>query len=236
MRAAPPGSIGPDVRRELTREALQGLMQEIARVAPSGSSYRVFLVGGGTAVFAGWRSSTIDANLHADHEAVFRDIQGIKERLQVNVEFVRPEDFVPPLSGTEDRHILLETIGRVSFYHYDPYAQLLSKVVRGFRKDMQDGESFIPLVMKLSPSCMSLRMARASSPAGWSTRANFDRWYSTSPGRHTRAIPLSHNKRSSMPSTDSWTRSTVTAQAGLRRPRSGPVGRAEKQREHWIEG
>ncbi len=118
-------------------------MQEIARVAPSGSSYRVFLVGGGTAVFAGWRSSTIDANLHADHEAVFRDIQGIKERLQVNVEFVRPEDFVPPLSGTEDRHILLETIGRVSFYHYDPYAQLLSKVVRGFRKDMQDAESFI---------------------------------------------------------------------------------------------
>ena len=118
-------------------------MQEIARVAPGGSSYRVFLVGGGTAVFAGWRSSTIDADLHADDEAVFRDIQGIKERLQVNVEFVRPEDFVPALSGTEDRHILLETIGRVSFYHYDPYAQLLSKVVRGFRKDMQDAESFI---------------------------------------------------------------------------------------------
>ena len=131
------------MRRELTREDLRGLMQEIARHAPGKRSYRVFLVGGGTAVFAGWRSSTIDADLHADHEAVFRDIQAIKERLQINVEFVRPEDFVPALAGTEGRHLLLETVGRVSFYHYDPYAQLLSKIVRGFRKDMQDADSFI---------------------------------------------------------------------------------------------
>lgn len=131
------------MRHELTRERLLGLMREIARGAPGGRSYRVFLVGGGTAVFAGWRNSTIDADLHADHDAVFRDIQGIKERLQINVEFARPEDFVPALAGTEGRHVLLETIGRVSFYHYDPYAQLLSKVVRGFRKDMQDAESFI---------------------------------------------------------------------------------------------
>ncbi len=118
-------------------------MRELAGDAPGGRSYRVFLVGGGTAVFAGWREATIDADLHADDEAVFRHIQRIKEHLKINVEFVRPEDFVPPLAGTEGRHVLLETIGRVSFYHYDPYAQLLSKVVRGFRKDMQDAESFV---------------------------------------------------------------------------------------------
>lgn len=131
------------MRGELTRAALLGLMQEIARHAPGRRSYRVFLVGGGTAVFAGWRDSTIDADLHADDDAVFRDIQAIKERLQINVEFVRPEDFVPALAGTEGRHVFLETVGRVSFYHYDPYAQLLSKIVRGFRKDMQDADSFI---------------------------------------------------------------------------------------------
>jgi len=131
------------MRGELTGEALRGLMREIARRAPGGRSYRIFLVGGGTAVLAGWRSSTIDADLHADDEAVFRDIQDIKERLQVNVELARPEDFVPALAGTEARHVLIETIGRVSFYCYDPYAQLLSKVVRGFRKDMLDAQSFI---------------------------------------------------------------------------------------------
>ena len=131
------------MRGELTREALVSLMEEIARRAPGRRSYRVFLVGGGTAVFAGWREATIDADLHADNEAVFRDIQRIKERLQLNVEFACPEDFVPELVGTESRHVLIETIGRVSFLHYDPYAQLLSKVVRGFRKDMQDAQSFI---------------------------------------------------------------------------------------------
>ena len=51
--------------------------------------------------------------------------------------------FVPALAGTEGRHVFLEIVGRVSFYHYDPYAQLLSKIVRGFRKDMLDADSFI---------------------------------------------------------------------------------------------
>jgi hypothetical protein len=103
----------------------------------------VYFVGGGTAVYAGWRESTIDADLAADDDAVFRDVQDIKERLQINIEFARPEDFVPPLHGSADRHILIDTIGRIGFYHYDPYAQLLSKVVRGFNRDMQDAESFV---------------------------------------------------------------------------------------------
>jgi hypothetical protein len=85
----------------------------------------------------------VDANLHADRDEVFRDIQGIKERLQLNVEFVRPEDFVPALEGSDARHVFIETLGKVSFYHYDPYAQLLSKVVRGFRRDLEDAERFL---------------------------------------------------------------------------------------------
>jgi len=33
-------------------------------------------------------------------------------------------------------------MGSVSFYHYDPYAQLLSKVVRGFERDLEDARNF----------------------------------------------------------------------------------------------
>ena len=101
------------------------------------------LVGGGTAVLAGWRSSTIDAHLYSDEDEVFHDIQAIKERLQLNIEFARPEDFVPPLEGAEDRHVFSETVRRVGFFHYDPYSQLLSKVVRGFRRDLLDAKSFV---------------------------------------------------------------------------------------------
>ncbi len=136
-------SIGGSVRGKLTRDGLRALMKEIARTAPRRKSYRVYFVGGGTAVHSGWRESTIDADISSDDDTVFRDIQDIKERLQLNIEFARPEHFVPPLRGSNDRHVFIETIGRVGFYHYDPYAQLLSKVVRGFNRDMQDAENFI---------------------------------------------------------------------------------------------
>lgn len=131
------------MRRKLTREGIKALMNELARSAPGRRSYRVFFVGGSTAVLAGWRESTIDADLHSDQEEVFRDVQGIKERLQLNIEFARPENFVPVVAGSAERHVFIETVGKVSFYHYDPYAQLLSKVVRGFNRDMQDAERLI---------------------------------------------------------------------------------------------
>lgn len=135
--------MGCGVRGRVTRDDLRRLMKEIARAAPGRKSFRVYFVGGGTAVWSGWRESTIDVDLAASDDAVFRDVQGLKERLRMNIEFARPEDFVPPLRGSGDRHLLIDTIGKVSFYHYDPYAQLLSKVVRGFNRDMTDARSFI---------------------------------------------------------------------------------------------
>lgn len=131
------------MREEITRERLVLLMKELARTAPRGRTYRVYLVGGGTAVHLGWRRSSIDVDLFSDQPDVFRDIQTIKERLDMNIEFARPEDFVPPLPGSPDRHVFVETIGPISFYHYDPYAQLLSKVVRGFQRDLEDARYFV---------------------------------------------------------------------------------------------
>ncbi|HEY5565612.1 MAG TPA: DUF6036 family nucleotidyltransferase [Gammaproteobacteria bacterium] len=131
------------MRNRLTRESLHTLMRELARSAKPKRSYRIYLVGGGTAVLEGWRESSIDADLYAKQDDIFRDVQDIKERLNLNIEFARPEDFVPPLEGSESRHVLIETVDRVSFYHYDPYAQLLSKVVRGFARDLADAKAFV---------------------------------------------------------------------------------------------
>ncbi len=133
----------PPMRDRLTRESLLALMRELARSAKSKRHYRIYLVGGGTAVFEGWRESSIDADLYTKQDDIFRDVQNIKERLNLNIEFVRPEDFVPPLDGSEARHVFVETVGRVSFYHYDPYAQLLSKIVRGFARDLADARAFV---------------------------------------------------------------------------------------------
>lgn len=131
------------MREELTRDRLVSLMKELARTAPRGGARRVYLLGGGTAVYLGWRRSSIDVGLFSDRHDVFGDIQAIKERLNINIELARPEHFVPPLKGTQDRHVLIDTMGSVSFFHYDPYAQLLSKVVRGFRRDLDDAHDFV---------------------------------------------------------------------------------------------
>ena len=53
--------------------------------------------GGATAVDRGWRDSTIDADLSASDDRLFAQVQQIKERLRINIELARPEDFVPPL-------------------------------------------------------------------------------------------------------------------------------------------
>ena len=131
------------MRESVTRERLLAFMQRLAETAPRGKRFRVFVVGGGTAVAQGWRESTIDVDLYADDEAVFRDIQRIKETERLNVEFARPEHFVPSLAGATDRHIFIATFGGVSFFHYDPYSQVFSKIVRGFRRDLQDAHHFI---------------------------------------------------------------------------------------------
>lgn len=118
-------------------------MKELARGAPRAGATHVYLVGGGTAVYAGWRPSSIDADLFSDREEIFKDIQGIKERLNINVEFARPEHFVPALKGSAARHLPIETIGKVSFFHYDPYAQVFAKLVRGFERDLADARHFL---------------------------------------------------------------------------------------------
>lgn len=131
------------MRHRLTRERLFEFLRSLAAAAPRGRRFRVFVVGGGTAVALGWRESTIDVDLCADDEAVFRDVQRLKEAQQLNVEFARPEHFVPPLAGAAGRHLFIAAFGGVSFFHYDPYSQTFSKVVRGFRRDLEDARHFI---------------------------------------------------------------------------------------------
>lgn len=149
------------------------LMDALARTAPPAESFRVYIVGGGTAVLAGWRSSTIDADLYAEEVGVFRDIQAIKERLELNVEFARPEQFVPALSGTLERHIFITRVKNVEFYHYDPYAQLLSKIVRGFRQDLLDALSFLESGMVDAGRFLDL--VRAISESAYARYPNLSR-------------------------------------------------------------
>lgn len=74
---------------------------------------------------------------------MLRGIPELKERLQVNVELASPDDFIPPLPSWEDRSRFIRQEGKLTFLHYDFYAQALAKIERGHRMDSLDVQSMI---------------------------------------------------------------------------------------------
>jgi hypothetical protein len=106
---------------------------------------RVFLVGGASAVLLGWRNATIDIDLKAlpERDDLLRQLSTLKERLEINIELAAPDNFIPELPGWEDRSQFVRQEGRVTFLHYDFYAQALAKLERGHEGDRRDIEQMV---------------------------------------------------------------------------------------------
>lgn len=106
---------------------------------------RVYFTGGVTAVLFGWRSSTIDVDIKIvpENDRMFRAIPRIKESLRINVELASPMDFIPVPPGWEDRSPFIAQEGKLSYHHFDLYAQALAKVERSHSQDLADIRSMI---------------------------------------------------------------------------------------------
>jgi hypothetical protein len=130
-------------------------MEALSRAADR--ELRIYLVGGTTAVLMGWRSSTIDVDLvtRPEDDALMRAIPAIKERLQINIELASPLDFIPVPPGWEDRSPQIERIGRVSFHHFDFYAQALAKLERGHRQDVADVREMVRRGLVAGPQLLT---------------------------------------------------------------------------------
>ena len=118
-------------------------MRELgAAAAEEGTCY---LTGGTSAVLIGWRSATVaaDIKLVPDQDALLRELPAIKDRLEINVELVSPGDFVPLPQGWEERSPSIGREGRLSFRHFDFYAQALSKLERAHVRDTEDVAAMI---------------------------------------------------------------------------------------------
>jgi hypothetical protein len=106
----------------------------------SGENVQIFLTGGATAVLLGFRASTIDIDLKVepDSDQIWRELPRLKEELEINVEPASPADFIPELPGWRERSLFIAREGRLSFFHYDLYAQALAKIERGHEQDIAD--------------------------------------------------------------------------------------------------
>lgn len=126
------------MRQLVDAARIRQFMRAVGRKAISPG--RAYLAGGACAVLLDWRPSTLDIDLELDTslEHVLRDIPGIKEDLQVNVELASPGHFIPELPGWRDRSPFIAREGLVDFHHYDFYAQALSKIERAHDRDLTD--------------------------------------------------------------------------------------------------
>lgn len=124
-------------------QRLERFMQALAGAARRPA--RVYLTGGATAVLEGWRASTVDVDLKLvpDYDEILRAIPRLKEELSINVELASPDQFIPELPGWRERSKFIRQLGHLSFFHYDFYAQALSKLERGHGKDLRDVDDMV---------------------------------------------------------------------------------------------
>ncbi|MEG3899369.1 MULTISPECIES: DUF6036 family nucleotidyltransferase [unclassified Microcoleus] len=126
------------MRPNVDSQKIERLMQVLGREAQGSGC--IYFTGGASALLIGWRSSTVDIDIRLDPEppGIFQAIANIKQELNINIELASPQDFLPPLPGWRDRSIFIGKHGQISFYHYDFTAQALSKLSRGFDRDIKD--------------------------------------------------------------------------------------------------
>jgi hypothetical protein len=130
------------MRQEIEKEILKNFFKKFSRYFKQ--SCKIYLTGGASAVSYGWRQMTSDIDLKVvpDFES-FDAIYKAKNELNINLELASPDLFLPKLPNWESRSIFICKEGNVEFYHYDFYSQALTKLERGFQRDLIDVNSML---------------------------------------------------------------------------------------------
>lgn len=80
----------------------------------------------------------VDLKLDPEPSGIFEAIGRLKNELDVNVELASPDQFLPPLPDWRSRSTFIAKHGEVEFFHYDFRAQALTKLARGYERDLGD--------------------------------------------------------------------------------------------------
>jgi len=126
------------MRPNIDSQKIEQVMQARGREAKGSGC--IYFTGGASALLIGWRESTVDVDIRLDPEpaGIFQAIAKLKQELNINIELASPYDFLPPLPRWRDRSVFISKQGEIFFYHYDFTSQALSKLSRGFDRDIKD--------------------------------------------------------------------------------------------------
>lgn len=101
----------------------------------------LFLLGGSALNLLGSPRATMDIDYvgsDISKNAFQKSISSLAKELDLEIEPVPFDEFVPFGDKAEERHIHVGQFGRINVYIVDPYAIALSKLDRGFETDLED--------------------------------------------------------------------------------------------------
>ncbi|MCJ7657866.1 MAG: DUF6036 family nucleotidyltransferase [Anaerolineales bacterium] len=122
----------------LATEEIRNFLNHLSQIYTQ--PVKLYLLGGSALCFLGSPRRTVDIDCVVDNSTKeFKDtVEAVANKLQVEVEIISIDEFIPLPPNNTERHQNVEKFGRIEVYIYDPYSIALSKLARGFDTDIQD--------------------------------------------------------------------------------------------------
>jgi hypothetical protein len=126
------------VGKKLALEDIRRFLHQLGTIY--NKSARLYLLGGSALSVLGHPRRTLDIDLAAGSlpPDLIDAIKTLEKALEIEVEFVPIEEFIPLPGQAETRHIQVMAVGELEIFIFDPYSIALSKLARGFEADIQD--------------------------------------------------------------------------------------------------
>jgi hypothetical protein len=126
------------MRQRVGQQEIERFLIEVGRTRQPG---RLYLTGGAALVHRGIRPGQtldIDIQITADPAHLTAQIMQLKQKLNMNIEFASPGDFIPLPTHWETRCEFIKRYGQVDAFYFDWYSLALSKMQRANRQDVVD--------------------------------------------------------------------------------------------------
>lgn len=104
-------------------------------------SAQLYLLGGSALCLLGSPRPTLDIDYIGDDlkkDDLQKAMEEIAREMDLDVEAVPIERFMPVLAGGRKRSLYFGKFGKIEVYIFDPYSIALSKIDRGFDTDLDD--------------------------------------------------------------------------------------------------
>jgi hypothetical protein len=100
----------------------------------------LYLLGGSALCFLGNPRRTVDIDCAVDNppEGFEAAIEEVANDLNLEVEILSLDEFIPLPAEAPKRHQLVGKFGSLEVHIFDPYSIAISKIARGFETDIQD--------------------------------------------------------------------------------------------------